>query len=57
MLSMKRRRQKMQRGQLLPNNTGTKGGPTSEGCGIRLYSPLEPFFTKPWRPSEIELVK
>ncbi len=47
----------MQRGQLLPNNTGTKGGPTSEGCGIRLYSPLEPFFTKPWRPSEIELVK
>ncbi len=24
---------------------------------LRLYSPLEPFFTKVWRPSEIELVK
>jgi len=24
---------------------------------LRLYSPLEPFFTKQWRPSEIELVK
>jgi len=24
---------------------------------MRLYSPLEPFFTKEWRPSEIELVK
>ena len=23
---------------------------------LRLYSPLEPFFTKTWRPSEIELV-
>jgi hypothetical protein len=23
----------------------------------RLYSPLEPFFTKEWRPSEIELAK
>jgi hypothetical protein len=23
---------------------------------LRLYSPLEPFFTKKWRPSEIELV-
>jgi hypothetical protein len=23
---------------------------------LRLYSPLEPFFTKQWRPSEIELV-
>ena len=23
---------------------------------LRLYSPLEPFFTKGWRPSEIELV-
>ena len=22
---------------------------------LRLYSPLEPFFTKEWRPSEIEL--
>jgi len=21
---------------------------------LRLYSPLEPFFTKAWRPSEIE---
>jgi hypothetical protein len=24
---------------------------------LRLYSPLEPFFTKKWRPSEIELVQ
>ncbi len=24
---------------------------------LRLYSPLEPFFTQAWRPSEIELVK
>lgn len=24
---------------------------------LRLYNPLEPFFTKQWRPSEIELVK
>ena len=24
---------------------------------LRLYSPLEPFFSKSWRPSEIELVK
>jgi hypothetical protein len=24
---------------------------------LRLYSPLEPFFTKKWRPSEIQLVK
>ena len=24
---------------------------------LRLYSPLEPFFTKKWRPSEIELVR
>jgi hypothetical protein len=24
---------------------------------LRLYSPLEPFFEKTWRPSEIELVK
>lgn len=24
---------------------------------LRLYNPLEPFFTKEWRPSEIELVK
>jgi hypothetical protein len=24
---------------------------------LRLYCPLEPFFTKKWRPSEIELVK
>jgi hypothetical protein len=24
---------------------------------LRLYSPLEPFFTKEWRPSEIELAK
>jgi hypothetical protein len=24
---------------------------------LRLYSPLEPFFDKSWRPSEIELVQ
>jgi hypothetical protein len=24
---------------------------------LRLYSPLEPFFARTWRPSEIELVK
>jgi hypothetical protein len=24
---------------------------------LRLYSPLEPFFTKAWRPSEMELAK
>jgi hypothetical protein len=24
---------------------------------LRLYGPLEPFFDKTWRPSEIELVK
>ena len=24
---------------------------------LRLYSPLEPFFTKQWQPSEIELVR
>jgi hypothetical protein len=24
---------------------------------LRLYSPIEPFFTKQWRPSEIELVR
>ncbi len=24
---------------------------------LRLYSPLEPFFDKSWRPSEVELVK
>ena len=24
---------------------------------LRLYRPLEPFFTKEWRPSEVELVK
>lgn len=24
---------------------------------LRLYSPLEPFFSKQWRPSEVELVK
>jgi hypothetical protein len=33
---------------------------TTSGKGwfvlLRLYSPLEPFFTKEWRPSEIELV-
>jgi hypothetical protein len=24
---------------------------------LRLYSPLEPFFTKQWRPSEIEVMQ
>jgi hypothetical protein len=24
---------------------------------LRLYSPLEPFFTKEWRPTEITLVR
>jgi hypothetical protein len=24
---------------------------------LRLYSPLEPFFDKSWRPSEIELLR
>jgi hypothetical protein len=24
---------------------------------LRLYSPLEPFFTKAWPPSELELVR
>ena len=24
---------------------------------LRLYSPLEPFFAKTWRPSEVELVR
>jgi hypothetical protein len=24
---------------------------------LRLYTPLEPLFTKEWRPSEIELVR
>jgi hypothetical protein len=24
---------------------------------LRLYSPLEPFFAKTWRPSEVELVQ
>ena len=43
---------------------GVKGGnwiQTMPGKGwfviLRLYSPLEPFFDKAWRPSEIELVK
>ncbi len=43
--------------------TGVKRGnwiQTTPGKGwstiLRLYSPLEPFFTKEWRPSEIELV-
>jgi hypothetical protein len=44
--------------------TGVKRGnwiQTVPGKGwfviLRLYSPLEPFFTKAWRPSEIELVQ
>ena len=43
--------------------TGVKRGnwiQTSPGKGffpcLRLYSPLEPFFAKQWRPSEVELV-
>ena len=43
---------------------GVKGGnwiQTIPGKGwftiLRLYSPLEPFFTKTWRPSEIEVVR
>ena len=43
---------------------GTKRGnwiQTMPGKGwftiLRLYSPLEPFFSKEWRPSEIELVR
>ena len=24
---------------------------------LRLYKPLEPFFTKTWRPTEVELVR
>ena len=41
---------------------GVKGGTGSRPSGkgwntlLRLYSPLEPFFTKEWRPSEIEQV-
>jgi hypothetical protein len=44
--------------------TGVKRGnwiQTMPGKGfftiLRFYSPLEPFFTKEWRPSEIELVR
>jgi hypothetical protein len=47
-----------------PQPAGVKGGnwiQTTPGKGwftiLRLYSPLEPFFAKTWRPSEIELVK
>ena len=39
--------------QLDPDRCPDKGWFTI----LRLYSPLEPFFTKKWRPSEIELVK
>jgi hypothetical protein len=53
------------KGCLAPNKPdGVKRGnsiQTIPGKGwftiLRLYSPLEPFFTKEWRPSEIELVK
>jgi hypothetical protein len=53
------------KGCLAPNQPdGVKRGnsiQTIPGKGwftiLRLYSPLEPFFTKEWRPSEIELVK
>jgi hypothetical protein len=38
-----------------------KGAQTDPAKGwnprLRLYSPLEPFFTKDWRPSEIEPVQ
>ena len=40
--------------------TGKNHTQTMPGKGwftiLRLYSPLEPFFAKSWRPSEIELV-
>ena len=46
------------------NQTGNAGVPLdslrlgfAEGLVERLYSPLESFFTKEWRLSEIELVK
>jgi hypothetical protein len=42
-------------------NARATGSKTTPGKGwnvlLRLYSPLEPFFTKEWRPSEIELVE
>ena len=41
----------VKRGNWIQTMSG-KGGFTI----LRLYSPLEPFFTKEWRPSEIELV-
>src|SRR6185295_18207102 len=41
-------------------STRATGFQTVPGKGwfllLRLYGPLEPFFTKEWRPSEIELV-
>ena len=47
--------------RLLPKCSSTKVWQTDPKKGwftlIRLYRPLEPFFTKTWRPSEIELVK
>ena len=42
----------VQRRQLDTDRFQKKGWSTL----LRLYSPLEPFFTKAWRPSEIELV-
>ena len=58
-------RRRLHDGVLQPNQPdGVKRGnwiQTMPGKGwstlLRLYSPLEPFFTKEWRPSEIELVK
>jgi hypothetical protein len=44
--------EEMKRGNLI-QNMPNKGWFTI----LRLYRPLEPFFTKKWRPTEIELVK
>ena len=53
-----------QRNHLISDHPAAKEGTwiqTTTGKGwftlLRLYSPKEPFFTKEWRPSEIELVK
>ena len=50
--SARRSRQGVKRGNWIQTMPG-KGWFTL----LRLYSPLEPFFTKEWRPSEIELVQ
>jgi hypothetical protein len=47
---------------VLRHSTITQGNwiPTEQGKGwfviLRLYSPLQPFFDKSWRPTEIEPV-